>query len=195
LELERGDIVRAVISPRRRHVYRLDIIAIPEYRRPTVVTWGAETMDVAIATGPAPWVVPEVAVPEFYAVDAAFVQYATGLPMAWVDREEHRLRSLKQRRMDVRITDTYRDAAGNSLQISVLYNRRLVKTERERVQRHRDIQPVDGLGATAYWKLDRNRLTVFQDGRRLYVEGPNNDAPKDAFVTSMTIARRMLTGR
>jgi hypothetical protein len=194
-ELERGDIVRAVIAPRRRYVYQLDIIAIPQYRQPTVVTWGAETMGVAVATEPAPWVVPEVAVPEFYAVDATFVQYVTGLPVAWVDREEHRLRSIKVRRMDVRITDTYRDAAGNSFQISVLYNRNLVKTERARLQRHRDTLPVDGLGATAYWKPDGNRLTVFQDGRRLYVDCPNNVPPRRAFATSMTIARRMLTGQ
>jgi hypothetical protein len=159
-ELERGDIVRAVISPRRRYVYRLDVIAIPEYRQPTVVTWGAETMGVAVAAAPSAWVVPEIAVPEFFAVDATFVQDATGRPMARVDRQEHRLRSVKQRGMDVRITDTYRDPAGDSPQISVLYNRNLVKTERERLQRHRDLSPVDGLGAMAYWTPDRNRLTV-----------------------------------
>jgi hypothetical protein len=176
-------------------VYRLDVIAIPEYRQPTVVTWGAETMGVAVAAAPSAWVVPEIAVPEFFAVDTTFVQDATGRPMAWVDRQEHRLRSLKQRRMDVRITDTYRDPAGDSLQISVLYNRNLVRTERERLQRHRDLSPVDGLGAMAYWTPDRNRLTVFQDGRRLYIECPNNVSPEYAFVTSMTIARRMLTGR
>jgi hypothetical protein len=68
-----------------------------------------------------------------------------------------------------------------------------VKTERERLQRYRDTRPVDGLGATAYWKPDGHRLAVFQDGRRLYIDCP---VPSEhAFATSMTIARRMLTGQ
>ena len=192
-EFEVGDVVRVEMSPHLHRVFRISILSLRGWAEPTVVTWGAETMGVAVAKQPAPVIWPEEPIPMFYPVDEPYVRYASGRALRLVAHKEQ-----VQSVFNVRPTwfeDTYRDTAGNSLVMHAAYGRMQTRMRCRDLRNDAAELAVDGLGADAFWNKTASTLSVVQDGRLLTVENRIRESSGRAFATCMMIARRMLTNK